>query len=98
MAEKLSALNPKDAFLYSPIGGREAARKAWHAKLVKEDARMAQVAMGVVSAGICHALNMAAELFFAEGDTLVVPDLYWDNYEQIDRFVCFVYFLEFFFS
>jgi len=83
MAEKLSALNAKDAFLYSPIQGRETARKAWHAKLVKEDARMEQVAMGVVSAGICHALNMAAELFFAEGDTLVVPDLYWDNYEQI---------------
>ncbi|MDP2876278.1 MAG: aminotransferase class I/II-fold pyridoxal phosphate-dependent enzyme [Holophaga sp.] len=83
LAEKLSALNPKDAFLYSPIQGRDTARKAWHAKLVKEDARMEQVGMGVVSAGICHALNMAAELFFAEGDTLVVPDLYWDNYEQI---------------
>lgn len=83
MAEKLSGLNPKDAFLYSPIQGRETTRKAWHAKLVKEDARMEQVGMGVVSAGICHALNMAAELFFAEGDTLVVPDLYWDNYEQI---------------
>lgn len=83
MAEKLSALNARDAFLYSPIQGRDTARKAWHAKLVKEDARMEQVGLGVVSAGICHALNMAAELFFAEGDTLVVPDLYWDNYEQI---------------
>jgi aspartate/methionine/tyrosine aminotransferase len=83
MAEKLASLNAKDAFLYSPIQGRDTARKAWHAKLVKEDGRMEQVAMGVVSAGICHALNMAAELFFTEGDTLVVPDLYWDNYEQI---------------
>lgn len=83
LAEKLSALNPKDAFLYSPVQGRDTARKAWHDKLVKEDARMEQVGMGVVSAGICHALTMGAELFFAEGDTLVVPDLYWDNYEQI---------------
>jgi hypothetical protein len=31
LAEKLSSLNPKDAFLYSPVGGREPARKAWHA-------------------------------------------------------------------
>ncbi len=83
MAEKLSQLSPKDAFLYSPVGGRETARKAWHAKLVKEDARMEQVGLGAVSAGICHALTMGAELFFAEGDTLVIPDLYWDNYEQI---------------
>jgi len=83
MAEKLSALNPKDAFLYSPIQGRDTARKAWHAKLVKEDARMEAVGLPVVSAGICHALTMAAELFFGKDDTLVLADLYWDNYEQI---------------
>ena len=83
LAEVLSGLDPRDAFLYSPIGGREPARKLWHAKLAKEDARMAGVALPTVSAGICHALTMAAELFFAPGDTLVLPDLYWDNYEQV---------------
>jgi aspartate/methionine/tyrosine aminotransferase len=83
MAEKLAGLNPKDAFLYSPIGGREPARKLWHGKLLKEDARMEGVALPAVSAGICHALTMGAELFFAPGDTLILPDLYWDNYEQI---------------
>ncbi|MBP1626728.1 MAG: aminotransferase class I/II-fold pyridoxal phosphate-dependent enzyme [Holophagaceae bacterium] len=83
LAEKLAGLNPKDAFLYAPISGREAARKLWHAKLVKEDARMEKVGLPVAGAGVCHALNMASELFFAPGDTLVVPDLYWDNYEQV---------------
>ena len=83
LAEKLATLNPKDAFLYSPIQGRETARKAWHDKLVKEDARMEGVALPVVGAGICHALTMGAELFFGPGDTLVLADLYWDNYEQI---------------
>jgi aspartate/methionine/tyrosine aminotransferase len=83
LAEKLASLDPRDAFLYSPIQGRDAARKAWHAKLAKEDARHAAVGLPAVSAGICHALSMAAELFFAPGDTLVLADLYWDNYEQI---------------
>jgi aspartate/methionine/tyrosine aminotransferase len=83
LAEKLAGLNPKDAFLYSPIQGRETARAAWHAKLLKEDARMEAVALPVVGAGICHALTMGAELFFGAGDTLVLADLYWDNYEQI---------------
>ena len=83
LAEKLSGLNPKDAFLYSPVGGREPARKAWHAKHVKEDARMEAVALPMVTSGICHALSMGAELFFSPGDTLILPDLYWDNYEQI---------------
>ncbi len=83
LAEQLASLNPKDAFLYSPVGGREPARKAWHAKHLKEDARMEAVALPMVTSGICHAISMAAELFFSAGDTLIIPDLYWDNYEQI---------------
>jgi aspartate/methionine/tyrosine aminotransferase len=83
IAEKLSGLNPADAFLYSPVQGREAARKAWHAKLVKEDARMAEVGLGAVTIGICHALTMGAELFFTPGETMIIPDLHWDNYQQV---------------
>jgi aspartate/methionine/tyrosine aminotransferase len=83
LAEQLERLNPRDAFLYSPVGGREAARKAWHAKHVKEDPRMEQVGLPMVASGICHALSMGADLFFQKGDVLILPDLYWDNYEQI---------------
>lgn len=83
LGELLGHLPPKDAFLYSPISGRPRARERWHQKLVAEDARMEAVALPVVSAGICHAISMAADLFFAAGETLVLPDLYWDNYEQI---------------
>jgi aspartate/methionine/tyrosine aminotransferase len=83
LREQLPGLDPRDAFLYSPIGGRDKARKLWHAKLLKEEPGMARVALPTVGAGICHALSMAAELFFAPGDTLVLPDLYWDNYEQV---------------
>lgn len=83
LKEKLAAFPPKDAFLYSPIPGRERARKTWHGKLVKEDVRMATVALPNVSSGICHALSMAADLFFSAGDTLLIPDLYWDNYDQV---------------
>jgi aspartate/methionine/tyrosine aminotransferase len=83
LAEKLAGLDPRDAFLYSPITGREPVRNAWHAKHVKEDARMEAVGLPMVTAGICHALSMAAELFFQPGDTLIIPDLHWDNYEQI---------------
>ena len=83
MGELLSGLTPKDAFLYSPIQGRPKARQLWHEKLVKEDARIEGIGLPVVTAGICHAISMAAELFFTPGDTLLLPDLYWDNYEQI---------------
>ncbi len=83
MAEQVPHLNPADAFLYAPIQGRDTTRKAWHAKLVAEDARMEPVALGQVAAGICHALSLGADLFFAPGETLIIPDLYWDNYETV---------------
>ena len=51
LKEKLASFPPKDAFLYSPIQGRLRAREAWHAKLVKEDPRMAQVALREIAAG-----------------------------------------------
>jgi len=44
---------------------------------------MEKVALGQVAAGICHALSMGADLFFAPGETLIIPDLYWDNYETV---------------
>jgi aspartate/methionine/tyrosine aminotransferase len=83
MAERLAALPARDVFLYAPIQGRDQARAAWHRKLTEEDPHMASVGMGQVAAGICHAISMGADLFFAEGDTLVLPDMYWDNYDQI---------------
>ena len=83
MGELLAGLNPKDAFLYSPIQGRPKARQLWHEKLLREDSRIEGIGLPVVTAGICHAISTAAELFFTPGDTLLLPDLYWDNYEQI---------------
>ncbi len=83
LGELLKGLNPKNAFLYSPIQGRPKARRLWREKLLKEDTRIESIGLPAVTAGICHAISMAAELFFTPGDTLLLPDLYWDNYEQI---------------
>ncbi|MDR1841517.1 MAG: aminotransferase class I/II-fold pyridoxal phosphate-dependent enzyme [Holophagales bacterium] len=83
MAEKLAALPTKDVFLYTPIQGRDQSRNAWHKKLVEEDGRMASVGLGQVAAGICHAISMGADLFFDDGGAIVLPDLHWDNYDQI---------------
>ena len=83
LAEKLVDLTPKDAFLYSPVCGRDLARNAWHAKHLREDARIETVLLPMVTLGICHAISMGAELFVNPGDTLIIPDLHWDNYEQV---------------
>lgn len=83
LAERLIDLNLKSALLYSPVEGQEAIRKIWYAKHLKEDSRMGSVALPIVTLGVCHAISMGAELFFDPGDTLILPDLHWDNYEHI---------------
>jgi aspartate/methionine/tyrosine aminotransferase len=37
----------------------------------------------VVTAALTHALSVCGYLFVDEGDTFILPDLYWDNYELI---------------
>lgn len=83
LEEKLVGLTPRDAFLYSPVAGRDTARKIWHNKHLREDSRMDTVALPMVTLGVCHAISMGAELFLNSGDTLIIPDLHWDNYEQV---------------
>jgi aspartate/methionine/tyrosine aminotransferase len=83
LAGLMKDLPQKDVFLYSPIQGRERCRTLWKNKLLAEDIRFSTLSLPGVSLGICHALAMATDLFFERGDTLVVPDLYWDNYDQI---------------
>lgn len=83
LAGLMKDLPQKDVFLYSPIQGRERCRTLWKNKLIAEDIRFSTLSLPGVSLGICHALAMATDLFFERGDTLVVPDLYWDNYDQI---------------
>ncbi len=83
LADLLKGLPAKEAFLYSPIQGRDRCRTLWKKKLVAEDDRFSALSLPAVSLGICHAISMATDLFFEPGDTLVVPDLYWDNYDQI---------------
>jgi aspartate/methionine/tyrosine aminotransferase len=83
LAERLVGLTPRDVFLYSPVAGRDATRKAWHEKHLNEDIRMATVALPMVTMGVCHAISMGAELFINPDDTLIIPDLHWDNYEQV---------------
>jgi aspartate/methionine/tyrosine aminotransferase len=41
------------------------------------------VSLPVVTSALTHGLSMAGYLFTDEKDTLVVPDLYWENYDLV---------------
>jgi aspartate/methionine/tyrosine aminotransferase len=73
------------SFLYQPSFGSLALRKKWREKLVQKNKNLGSVKFSepVVTAALTHALSVSGSLFVNPGDTIIIPDLYWDNYDLI---------------
>ena len=77
-------------FLYADSFGLPALREKWKALQVKKNPslRKKTFSLPVVTSALTHGLRIAADLFAAPGDSVVVPDLYWDNYSLIFEEAC----------
>jgi aspartate/methionine/tyrosine aminotransferase len=75
-------LPPADAFPYAPSPGRADIRKIWKEMLVKKNPGLKGRTFSnpVVTAALTHGLSMAGYLFCDAGDTIILPDLFWENY------------------
>ena len=75
----------RKAFLYAGSFGLPAIRAAWKEMELRKNPSLKGVKFSnpVVTNALTHGLRIAAELFAGTSDELVVPDLYWDNYELI---------------
>ena len=82
----LKSLNlPKQSFLYAPSFGNPDLRKAWKEQIVRKNPSLAgkQFSNPVVTCALTHAISCAGYLFLDPGDEVIIPDLYWDNYELV---------------
>jgi aspartate/methionine/tyrosine aminotransferase len=72
-------------FLYQPSFGKAQLRKKWAEMLLKKNRNLQGIKFSepVVTAALTHALSVSASLFLNPGDTIVIPDLYWDNYDLL---------------
>lgn len=79
------SFKPSDLFSYAPGGGDQQLRTLWKAQMLAKNPSLATktVSLPIVTAGLTHGLSMLAQLFAQQGDTLVIPNLAWDNYELI---------------
>ena len=80
-----SSLTPGQVFSYAPGGGDPELRELWKTEMYRKNPTLQgkKFSLPIVTGGLTHGLSLLAQLFFEEGDTLVVPDLAWDNYELI---------------
>jgi aspartate/methionine/tyrosine aminotransferase len=73
------------SFLYQPSFGKAQLRKKWGEKMLQKNKNLAGVKFSepVVTAALTHGLNVSASLFINPGDTVIIPNLYWDYYDLI---------------
>jgi aspartate/methionine/tyrosine aminotransferase len=78
-------LDPEEIFPYAPTQGVEKLRELWKKEIVRKnpDIGASQFSLPLVVAGLTCGISTLADLFVDRGDTLILPDLYWDNYPLI---------------
>ncbi len=75
----------KNAYLYAGSFGLPKLREAWKSMEFTKNPSLKgkRFSNPVVTNALTHGIRICAELFAGPTDTLVCPDLYWDNYELI---------------
>ena len=76
---------PSEAFLYAPSFGLPKLRDEWGRLLTIKNPGLAGKTFSspVVTAALTHGLSLAGYMFIDPGDEIILPDLYWDNYELV---------------
>jgi aspartate/methionine/tyrosine aminotransferase len=76
---------PSDSFLYAPSFGAAKLREEWGRLLATKNPGLQgkMYSLPVVTAALTHGLSIAGYLFVDAGDEMIIPDLYWDNYELV---------------
>lgn len=85
MAEHLPKLSARQSVAYAPTAGVPALRELWRDEIVKKNPSLASATISTpaVTPGLTGGLLQAADLFVDEGDTVIVPNMFWGNYRLL---------------
>lgn len=83
--DKLSAYNPSDLYPYAPPAGKPALRQEWRKKMLVDNPALEGQTFSnpIVTNALTHGLSITADLFADKGDTLIIPDQNWENYDMV---------------
>jgi aspartate/methionine/tyrosine aminotransferase len=83
-------MEPGKIFNYAPSFGRPEIRSAWKTMLAEKNPSIdaSRISLPIVTSALTHGISVAAYLFVNEGDQVILPDLYWENYELIFGNAC----------
>jgi len=84
IASKIN-LDPSLAFPYAPSFGRPDLRSIWKNKIYEKNPSLGktEISLPVVTNALTHGISMAGYLFVDPNDEIIVPNLFWGNYNLI---------------
>lgn len=83
--EELVHLDPKRIFPYAPNSGVKELREIWKIMQVKKNPSLEGklTSLPIVTVALSHGLSIVSMLFLDPGDTVIIPDMYWGNYNML---------------
>lgn len=84
-AQFADSMKPGEIFPYAPMGGVAALREIWQKEMVAKNPSLEgkKISLPIVCSGLTNALSLVCSLFLDEGDSVVLPAMYWENYDLI---------------
>jgi aspartate/methionine/tyrosine aminotransferase len=72
-------------FPYAPSFGKKDLRDKWKEFMIKKNPSLSSTLIGtpIATNGITHGLSVAGYMFVNENDSIILSDLYWENYNLI---------------
>jgi len=81
----INKLKPEDSLTYAPSFGIPPLRKAWKEGIFQKNPSLAgrETSLPVVTNAITHGLSVLSDMWVDPGDTIILPDKMWGNYNLI---------------
>ena len=78
-------IDPSLAFPYAPSFGRPDIRAKWKNMIYKKNPSLEgkEISLPVVTNALTHGVSMAGYMFLNDGEEVIVPSLFWGNYNLI---------------
>ncbi len=78
--------SPDQIVKYAPVAGVAALRQRWKQHILKTNSLLKvpnNISQPVVVSGLTNGISLCADMFVGYDTTIIVPDLYWGNYNLI---------------
>jgi aspartate/methionine/tyrosine aminotransferase len=83
--DKLINLPLGSVYPYAPSFGKKELRDYWKDSVYRKNPSLGvtPISVPIVTSGLTHGISISSYMFVDEGDTVVIPDLFWENYSLI---------------